>query len=142
MSLSRYTWVRLFSRSRWCVFQLATLLIHICIDECYCRSFWWTKSNEEVNCKAIKNDTLLFRYTINEGLEILFSFTFVHLLCLSENFRALILSFFFAFYRSFIRHFVTLYPILGCGEYDLLSITYLYKREVKKKGKDKSSVLV
>ncbi len=29
MSFSRYTWVRLFCRSRWCVFQLASLLIRI-----------------------------------------------------------------------------------------------------------------
>lgn len=115
MLISRYTWVRLFSRSSWCVFQLASLLIHWWtymygyIYERYCRSFWWTKSNDEVNCKAIKNDTLMFLYTISEGLWILFSFTFVHLLCISENFRALVLfssSFcFFAFYRSFVRSF-------------------------------------
>jgi hypothetical protein len=84
--------------------------VNVCIYERYCRSFWWTKSNKEkVNCKAIKNDTLLFLYTINEGLEILFSFTFVHLLCISENFRALIvlllllLSFLFFCFLSFVH---------------------------------------
>jgi hypothetical protein len=63
--------------------------------------------NEEVNCKAIKNDTLLFLYTINEGLEILFSFTFVHLLYVSENFHALVL-FLFSLSLSIVHLFAIL----------------------------------
>lgn len=126
MSFSRYTWVRFFfsPRSLTHSFYMMHFSISIAIDTyiwiaiCYCRPFWWTKSNEEVNCKAIKNDTLLFLYTINEGLEILFSLSHLFIYSASVRIFALLFSLpslslsFLLFlllpsYQSFIHHFVT-----------------------------------
>lgn len=83
------------------VFQLVSLFLG---SECYCRLFWWVKSIEKVNCKAMKNDLRLFPSSINNELDT-FSPPLSLLLFVQWEFFSRSLSLFHSFvYLSFYNH--------------------------------------